>query len=58
MFRDSSGAINMEEFNDARDVVANLSLEYEACEHPNYVSCWLEVGSVGGCGWVWPTNMR
>lgn len=28
----------MDEFIDAREVVASLSAEYEACEHPNYVS--------------------
>lgn len=28
---------NFEEFDDARDVVASLSAEYEACESPDYV---------------------
>lgn len=38
LFSDGSGGLNMDEFIDAREVVASLSGEYEACEHPNYVS--------------------
>lgn len=30
---------SFEEFDDARDVVASLSAEYEACESPDYVRC-------------------
>lgn len=28
---------NYEEFDDAREVVASLSAEYEACEQPDYI---------------------
>ena len=28
---------NLEEFEDAREVVASLSAEYEACERPDYI---------------------
>ncbi len=28
---------NLEEFDDAREVVAALSAEYEACERPDYI---------------------
>lgn len=31
-------SINLEEFTDAREVVAELAAEYEACERPDYVS--------------------
>jgi len=37
LFDDGSGGLNMDEFIDAREVVASLSAEYEACEHPEYV---------------------
>jgi hypothetical protein len=42
LFTDGSGGLNMDEFVDAREVVASLSSEYEACERPDYVSepCW------------------
>lgn len=38
LFSDGSGGLNMDEFIDAREVVASLSAEYEACERPDYVS--------------------
>ena len=28
---------NLEEFDDAREVVDSLSAEYEACERPDYI---------------------
>ncbi len=39
---------NMDEFDDAREVVSSLSAEYEACESPDYVSwvCWRFLRSV------------
>jgi len=36
MFR-AGDALSLEEFADAREVVADLSAEYEACEHPDYI---------------------
>lgn len=47
LFSDGAGGLNMDEFIDAREVVASLSAEYEACEHPEYVSCKV-VGAGGG----------
>ncbi len=38
MFRDANNGLSLEEFADAREVVADLSAEYEACEHADYVS--------------------
>lgn len=35
--KDKTG-LSLEEFADAREVVADLSAEYEACEHADYVS--------------------
>lgn len=29
---------NLEEFDDAREVVSNLAAEYEACESPDYLT--------------------
>ena len=40
MFHTGSGknqVENYEEFDDAREVVASLSAEYEACEQPDYI---------------------
>ena len=40
MFHTSDGCKiqeNLDEFDDARQVVAALSAEYEACEHSDYV---------------------
>ena len=40
MFHTGSGKNqqeNYEEFDDAREVVASLSAEYEACEQPDYI---------------------
>jgi len=40
MFHTGSGknmVENYEEFDDAREVVASLSAEYEACESPDYI---------------------
>ena len=49
MFQDASGGLSLEEFADAREVVADLSQEYEAAERPDYVSA----GSVCVCVCVW-----
>lgn len=38
LFSDGNNGLNMDEFIDAREVVASLSAEYEACERPDYVS--------------------
>jgi hypothetical protein len=38
MFRDANNGLSLEEFADAREVVADLSAEYEACERADYVS--------------------
>ncbi len=38
LFRDANNGLSLEEFADAREVVADLSAEYEACEHADYVS--------------------
>lgn len=42
MFHDADGRggkqENLDEFDDARQVVASLSAEYEACESADYVS--------------------
>ena len=40
MFRQLDGrrvVEDLDEFDDAREVVAALSAEYEACEHPDYI---------------------
>ena len=37
-FSDGNGALLLDEFLDAKDTVAALSAEYEACEHADYVS--------------------
>ena len=40
MFHTSDGRKvqeNLDEFDDAREVVAGLAAEYEACERPDYV---------------------
>ena len=50
-FSDGSGALLLDEFLDAKDAVAALSAEYEACERPDYVSaccCVLCFGRGGG----------
>lgn len=44
-FSDGSGALLLDEFLDAKETVAALSAEYEACEHADYVS-----GGVHGAG--------
>jgi hypothetical protein len=46
MFRDANNGLSLEEFADAREVVADLSAEYEACERADYVSGVR--GSMGG----------
>ena len=41
MFHTSDGRKvieNLDEFDDAREVVAGLAAEYQACERPDYVS--------------------
>ncbi len=38
LFRDANNGLSLEEFADAREVVSDLSAEYEACEHADYVS--------------------
>lgn len=41
MFHTSDGRKvieNLDEFDDAREVVASLAAEYQACERPDYVS--------------------
>jgi hypothetical protein len=40
---DGNGALVLDEFLDAKEVVAGLAAEYEACERSDYVSgcsCW------------------
>jgi len=37
-FSDGNGALLLDEFLDAKETVAALSAEYEACEHADYVS--------------------
>ena len=37
-FSDGNGALLLDEFLDAKETVAALSGEYEACEHADYVS--------------------
>ncbi|GFH27457.1 tubulin gamma chain [Haematococcus lacustris] len=48
LFKDANNGLSLEEFADAREVVADLSAEYEACERADYM--------VGGmsAGWMWP----
>ena len=44
MFHTSDGRKvieNLDEFDDAREVVAGLAAEYQACERPDYVSRYL-----------------
>lgn len=36
-FHDGSGSFFQEEFDSARETVRNVSEEYEACEHADYV---------------------
>jgi len=36
-FQDATGSLCLEEFVDAREVVADLAAEYEACEHSDYI---------------------
>jgi hypothetical protein len=36
-FSDGNGALLLDEFLDAKETVADLSAEYEACERPDYV---------------------
>lgn len=50
LFSDGSGGLNMDEFIDAREVVASLSAEYEACERPDYVSLVCACRPRGWCG--------
>lgn len=41
MFHTSDGRKvieNLDEFDDAREVVSSLAAEYQACEQPDYVS--------------------
>ena len=41
MFHTSDGRKvieNLDEFDDAREVVSSLAAEYQACERPDYVS--------------------
>lgn len=40
-FSDANGGLLLDEFIDAQEVVADLSAEYEACEHADYVSATL-----------------
>ena len=43
MFHTSDGRKvieNLDEFDDAREVVAGLAAEYQACERPDYVSLY------------------
>lgn len=50
-FSDGNGALDLEEFMDAKDVVTSLSKEYEACERADYVSGAACVSSqYVGCG--------
>jgi hypothetical protein len=44
---------NLEEFEDAREVVAALSEEYAAAESSDYVSGRMRGGGVWGWGWWW-----
>ena len=47
MFHTSDGRKvieNLDEFDDAREVVQGLAAEYQACERPDYVSL----------SWTWP----
>jgi tubulin gamma len=37
MFRDGAGNFQQDEFDDAREVVHQLTSEYEACESPDYI---------------------
>ena len=37
MFQNANGGLCLEEFADAKEVVQDLSAEYEACEHADYV---------------------
>ena len=36
-FSDGNGALLLDEFLDAKETVAALSAEYEACERPDYI---------------------
>lgn len=51
MFHTSDGRKvieNLDEFDDAREVVAGLAAEYQACERPDYVSSLpFKLGSSG-----------
>lgn len=54
-FSDANGGLLLDEFIDAQEVVADLSAEYEACEHADYVSATLPSQAIGvwcqvGCG--------
>ena len=52
MFHTSDGRKvieNLDEFDDAREVVAGLAAEYQACERPDYVS---PVQQHSRCFWV------
>lgn len=51
MFK-AGDSLSLEEFADAREVVADLSAEYEACEHADYVS------GAGGAYWGWEGQGR
>ncbi|KAJ9508978.1 hypothetical protein QJQ45_028317 [Haematococcus lacustris] len=37
LFKDANNGLSLEEFADAREVVADLSAEYEACERADYI---------------------
>lgn len=46
MFHTSDGRKvieNLDEFDDAREVVHGLAAEYQACERPDYVSLFLDL---------------
>ncbi|KAF5842575.1 gamma tubulin [Dunaliella salina] len=36
-FKDAGGGLDLEEFADAKEVVQDLTTEYEACEHADYI---------------------
>lgn len=37
MFKDGMGNFSQDEFDDARQVVSDLSAEYQACEQSDYI---------------------
>lgn len=55
-FRNDAGDIALDEFMDAKEVVQDLSQEYQACEHADYVSrAELGQGQWGDEVWKMPT---